>query len=274
MADRISRKNFVSLVGIVAAAETLVEAVTAPSAEAADAKKPKHVPAPEPPLTSEPEAYTFFTEPEWKFTQAAVERLIPTDELGPGALQAGVAFYIDQQLAGAYGLASKMYRQGPWNADASPDFGYQLRLMPQQVYRLGIAAVNAYCLSTYQKTFDALSPAHQDDVLALLDGAKLSFDDVPAKTFFEMLYANTVEGFFADPLYGGNRNKIGWKLIGFPGAAAAYISFIELHNVAYNVAPVGIADLQQQETAMVEMDGEMDEMQMHTEIAREALGVK
>ena len=72
------------------------------------------------------------------------------------------------------------------------------------------------------KTFDQLSAAHQDDVLTGLDGAKLTFDVVPAKAFFEMLLQNTVEGFFADPLYGGNRDKVGWKLVGFPGVAAYY----------------------------------------------------
>jgi gluconate 2-dehydrogenase gamma chain len=124
--------------------------------------------------------------------------LIPTDAAGPGAREAGVTFFIDQQLAGAYGQAAKMYRQGPWNPEASPDFGYQLPLTPQQVYRLGIAATNAYCTKTYGKGFDALSAAHQDGVLALLEGGTLSFESVPTKTFFEMLYPNTVEGFFAD----------------------------------------------------------------------------
>src|ERR1700677_245186 len=193
MPDHVSRKNFVAIVGTVVAAETI------PATTATEAATSKH-PAPVPSLGNEP---------------------------GPGGREAGVAFYIDQQLSGQFGYAAKRYRHGPWQPDASPDFGYQLPLTPQQVYRLGIAATNAYCEKTYGKTFDKLSSAHQDDVLTALDGAKLSFDAVPVKTFFEMLYGNTVEGFFADPLYGGNRDKVGWKLIGFPGAAAAYYPFIE-----------------------------------------------
>ena len=82
-------------------------------------------------------------------------------------------------------------------------------------------------------------------ILSQLFAGKISFEQVPAKTFFEMLYGNAVEGFFADPIYGGNRNKAGWKLIGFPGVAAAYISLIERHNVPYHVNPVGIADVEQ-----------------------------
>jgi gluconate 2-dehydrogenase gamma chain len=269
--DNVSRKDFVAIIGTAVAVETL-------PASAAGAATP-HKPVPAPALGNEPEAYTYLTEPESAFVEAAVERLIPTDALGPGGREAGVAFYIDQQLSGQFGYAAKMYRQGPWQADASPDFGYQSPLTPQQVYRLGIAATNAYCRKTYGKTFDQLDGAHQDDVLTALDQANLSFESVPAKVFFEMLYGNAVEGFFADPLYGGNRNKVGWKLVGFPGAAAVYLPFIEKHNVPYNVTPQSIADLQQAEqTAMTDMPsgagGMMSaDMTAHIALAKKALGV-
>jgi gluconate 2-dehydrogenase gamma chain len=272
MTDHVSRKDFVALVGTVAAAETLSAPSAAPAA-------PPHKTVPAPPLGSEPEAYTFLTEPEAAFVEAAAERLIPADDLGPGGREAGVAFYIDQQLGGQYGYASKMYQQGPWQADAPPEFGYQLPLTPQQVYRLGIAATNAYCTKTYGKTFDKLSSAHQDDVLTALDGAKLAFESVPAKVFFEMLYGNAVEGFFADPLYGGNRNKVGWKLIGFPGAAAVYLGLVEKHNVPYKVNPQSIADLQQAEHAAANGPAHADrmngpDMNAHVALAKKALGVR
>jgi gluconate 2-dehydrogenase gamma chain len=273
MPDNVSRRDFVALVGTVVAAETL------PATVAAEAATPHH-PPPAPPLGNEPEAYTFLTEPESAFVEAAVERLIPPDALGPGGREAGVAFYIDQQLSGQFGYAAKMYQKGPWVPDASPDFGYQLPLTPQQVYRLGIAATNAHCMATYRKTFDQLDGAHQDDILTALDRAQLSFDSVPAKVFFEMLYGNAVEGFFADPLYGGNRNKVGWKLVGFPGAAAVYLPFIENHNVPYKVNPQSVADLQQAEqTAMLEMPAQSGgmrntaDMTAHIALAKMALGL-
>jgi hypothetical protein len=131
------------------------------------------------------------------------------------------------------------------------------------------------------KTFDKLDGAHQDDVLTALDRAELEFESVPAKMFFEMLYGNAVEGLFADPLYGGNRDKAGWKLVGFRGAAAAYYPFIEKHNVPYPVNPQSIADLQQAEqTAMATMPamtadesaGTMD-MSVRVALAKKALGV-
>jgi gluconate 2-dehydrogenase gamma chain len=196
------------------------------------------------PLSSEPEAYTYFTEPEAAFIEAAVERLIPTDQHGPGARSAGVAFFIDQQLVGAFGTAAKMYRNGPWDA-GTPMQGYQLRQTPAEVYRQGIAGTQAYCNKTYQMGFAQLTAAQQDDVLKGLDGGTIKFDIVPAKAFFEMLLQNTVEGFFGDPLYGGNRDKAGWKLVGFPGVAAFYANKITDYNKPYNVPPVSIADVQQ-----------------------------
>lgn len=263
MSESVSRKDFVTLVGTVAAAEVMPAATEAATA-------PMKMP-PAKPLGTAPEGYAFFTAPEAAFVEAAVERLIPTNALGPGAREAGVAYFVDQQLNGQFGYAAKMYMQGPW-APGLPTQGYQLPLTPREVYRLGIAETNAYSKTQYGKSFDQLSsPAHQDEILTALDEAKVTFESVPAKVFFEMLYANTVEGFFADPMYGGNRDKVGWKLVGFPGAAAAYLSFIEKHNVPYKVNPVSIADVQQAESGS---HAAMDEMHMHLELARKSLGVR
>jgi gluconate 2-dehydrogenase gamma chain len=197
-----------------------------------------------PPLGTEPEAYLFFTIPEAAFIEAAVERLIPTDENGPGARPAGVAYFIDQQLVGTYGSGGKTYKSGPWG-HATRSQGYQLRQSPAELYRQGIAAVNVYCRSTYQVTFDRLTAAQQDEALTGIDTGKITTPGFPAKTFFEMLLQNTVEGYFADPVYGGNRDKVGWKMIGFPGVAAAYGNVIQQYDKPYTVAPVSIADVQQ-----------------------------
>jgi gluconate 2-dehydrogenase gamma chain len=245
MSDRVSRKDFVAIVGTAGAAAVVPTAAGAASAPApmemaANTAQPGGLA----PLGSEPEAYTYFTEPEAAFIEAAVERLIPTDEHGPGARSAGVAFFIDQQLVGAFGTAAKMYRNGPW-AQGTPMQGYQLRQTPAELYRQGIAATDAYCNKTYQGRFATLTAAQQDEVLKGLDGATIAFADLPAKAFFEMLLQNTVEGFFGDPLYGGNRDKAGWKLVGFPGVAAFYANKITDYNKPYTVAPVSIADVQQ-----------------------------
>jgi gluconate 2-dehydrogenase gamma chain len=246
--NEVSRKDFVAILGTATAAAAVPSAAGAapPSAEATVAQAAPAAPtAPGlPSLGTEPEAYTFFSAPEAAVIEAAVERLIPTDSLGPGAKSAGVAFFIDQQLVGAYGTGAKTYRSGPW-LPGTPTQGYQLRQTPAELYRQAIAALEAYCNKTYQTGFAKLTAAQQDTVLKGLDGGTIAFDLVPARVWFNMLLQNTQEGFFSDPLYGGNRDKVGWKLLGFPGVPAYYADKIGKHNVPYNVPPVSIADIQQ-----------------------------
>ncbi|TAM58524.1 gluconate 2-dehydrogenase subunit 3 family protein [bacterium] len=230
----LSRNAFLKLAGVAGTAGAVNNALGQPAPAEAAAKPPAR----------ELQAFTFLTPPEQRFVEAAIERLIPADSSGPGAREAGVAYYIDQQLRGAWGTGARQYRQGPWMA-GTPEQGYQLNLIPQQVYRIGIAATNAHCRQAYGKTFDALSGAHQDDVLHGLESGKIALAEIPSKTFFSILLGNTIEGYFADPLYGGNRNMAGWRAVGFPGVAAAYAGVIEKYNVPYKVKPVSIADVEQ-----------------------------
>jgi gluconate 2-dehydrogenase gamma chain len=257
MSDRppLSRAAFVAIGAAATAAivaEPAVEAAaaTTPSPPAAAPKPPAH-PMAMPALGERPEAYAYFTPPEVAFVEAAVERLIPTDRHGPGGKDAGVAYYIDQQLFGRYGRGDTMYTHGPWGA-ALPTQGYQLRLTPAQVYRLGIAAADAHAMTTYGKLFPALDGAHQDAVLAAIEAGTVTSPDVPMKTFFGMLLGDTTQGFFADPMYGGNRDKIGWKTIGFPGVGAVYYAAIDKRNTPYVVAPVGIADEMKSQMAILD----------------------
>ena len=187
--------------------------------------------------------YMFLSQAEVAFLDAAVSHLIPKDELGPGAKEAGVTYFIDQQLFGGYGTMAKKYTQGPW-PEGTPQQGYQSPLTPAAVYRAGIRDTNEHCRKTYGgKAFDALTRAQQDEVLKGLDGGKIELEQVRSAFFFNMLLNNTIEGFFADPVYGGNRDKAGWKMVGLPGVAAVYTPFIEKHNVPYKAQPVSIADI-------------------------------
>lgn len=170
-------------------------------------------------LGSGPQAYTFFTGVEARFIEAAVERLLPRDASGPGALEAGVSYYIDQQLYGTFGEAGRWYMQGPW-AVGTPMQGYQLPFTPAEVYRAGISAAEIHAQARYKKAFADLSGTQQDTVLRDLEAGRISDPNVPAEVtqqFFAFLLQNTVEGFLADPAYGGNRNKTGWQQLGFPG---------------------------------------------------------
>jgi gluconate 2-dehydrogenase gamma chain len=190
-----------------------------------------------------PPTYGFLTEPEIRFLDAAVERLIPTDELGPGGKDAGVTCYIDQQLRSSWGTHGRMYRSGPW-LEGTPEQGFQSRLMPQEIYRIGIQEINAICRQRYEKPFDQLQPERQVEVLKALEKGEIDLPSMSSKFFFDLLWRNTEEGYFADPLYGGNRGKVGWKLIGFPGVpSSAYREHLD-KDEPYHAEPVSILDIQ------------------------------
>ena len=162
--------------------------------------------------------YIFFTPQEATFVEAATERLIPADELGPGAKDCRVALFIDHQLAGAYGLGSSWYMQGPW-AKGEKTQGFQSRMGPADMYRAAIKAIDAHVASTQGgKDFSGLTSDAQDSVLTDIENGKLTLTGVDAVAFFTMLLMNTKEGMFSDPIYGGNKDMAGWKMIGFPGA--------------------------------------------------------
>src|ERR1043165_2194808 len=167
-------------------------------------------PAPQP----QQHAFGYLTQPEVRFLDAAVSRLIPADELGPGAKEADVTWFIDRQLVSAWGAHGRNYRMGPWQ-DGTPQQGLQSPLTPQEIYRAAIREIDAHCLHHHGKRFDLLETAQQDKVLRELDGARIALDAISAKQFFDLLWSNTQEGYFSDPIYGGNRDKVGWTLVGF-----------------------------------------------------------
>ncbi len=183
----------------------------------------------------------FLTLPEKAFVDAAVARIIPADELGPGAKEAGVGDFIDHQLAGPYGSAETWYMQGPW-ADGTKEQGYQLKLSPAELYRAAIAQIDEHARKTYGgKTFAQLDTKTQDELLHAIEDEKVKLSGKLGKEFFEMLVVNTVEGFLADPLYGGNRDFIGWKLVGFPGPRYNYVAEIDQYGKKYDMPFVSIA---------------------------------
>lgn len=187
--------------------------------------------------------YQFFNTLESAFIEAAVDALIPADSIGPGAAALGVASYIDRQMAGSYGKGDRLYLEGPF-AEGTPQQGYQLRMTPAELMRAGIADVNNYAGGKYRNTFDLLSPTDRVSVMSDLDGRKVDLPTVPTDTFFNLLLQLTVEGYFADPMYGGNKNKAAWKMIGFPGATAMYADKIEpFRNRPYTAEPMSIQDL-------------------------------
>lgn len=184
--------------------------------------------------------YLFFNAQEAAFIEAAVARLIPADDLGPGALEAGVAQFIDGQLGGAWGAGERLYRSGPWQT-GKPTQGYQLPFTPAELFRNALRAIRAD-LTRNQRDFGKLSAAEQDDYLKALQAGKVDLGNIPSAVFFESLLEMTMEGFFSDPVYGGNRDMVGWKLIGFPGAYSNYYNLVDQHNLRYTRVPMSLAE--------------------------------
>jgi gluconate 2-dehydrogenase gamma chain len=139
-----------------------------------------------------PPALQQFTAEEGRLMDAIVARLIPTDELGPGATEAHAVTYIDRAL----GDALKTSRAA---------------------YSSGLAALDRYARSSRGAPFTELSAIDQDSVLIDIEtGAATGFTGSSA-AFFAMLLNHTHQGTFGDPYYGGNANFVGWDLIQYPG---------------------------------------------------------
>ncbi len=194
-----------------------------------------------PPEAVTPGGWRYFTPEEAEAIDAIVARLIPADDLGPGAKEAGCTVFIDRQLAGPYGGHDTLYMEGPFPADPLPQQGVQSQVTPRQHYRAGLAALAAYCKATFAgKGFAALDTEAQDKLLAGLESNAVKLPGADGRAFFAAVLGNTMEGFFADPVHGGNRDLAGWKLIGFPGARYDYRDVIAKPNQAYALPPVGL----------------------------------
>lgn len=198
--------------------------------------------APQPAAITEPETYLVLTASEVAFMSAMADTIIPADELSPSGTDCGVVTYIDRQLAGAYGAGAKMYRAGPFRR-GKPEQGYQLALTPREYFAAGIAAANAWSRKTHGKDFDRLAPADRAAALKQMEKGEAKFENFAATAFFNRVLSIVMEGFFADPMYGGNRNKVSWQMLGFPGLPALYREKVDAYyNKRYVAPPRSIAD--------------------------------
>jgi len=184
--------------------------------------------------------WQFFTPLEAETIDAAVARLIPADALGPGGKEAGCTTYIDYQLAGYFGSFERLYMRPPFAAGTAEQ-GIQSPVTPAQHYRRALTALDKHCRNSFNgKSFAALTAEQQDSLLKGLETGAFKLEGADGKAFFELLYQNTMEGFFADPIYGGNRDMVSWKLIGFPGTRYDFRDHVTKHNEPYPLPPVSI----------------------------------
>lgn len=232
----MSRRDLLKSAGMAAAAGAVAGTAAVATASAAAAHQAPAAPA------IDSDVLLFFNAEESKFVAAAADRLIPADPTWGGAQQAGVLYYIDHQLASAYGAGARLYLDGPWNPQAPTEQGYQLKYTPAELYRTAIGEI----LPQVRKDHDGhdfweLPPATMDTVLSSLETGQFALPSLPSAVFFETLLANTIEGFFADPAYGGNRGMVGWRMVGFPGAYAEFAELVDRWGLIYRREPLSIA---------------------------------
>ena len=201
---------------------------------------------PPPPVRAGP--WVFFTPEEGVLMEAIADRLIPPDPNTPGGRDAGCAVFIDRQLDGPYGRSAGLYVRPPF-AEGVHDRGPQGAASPAQRYRTGLAAIDARCRAAYAgKRFADLPPDQQDALLTGLQLGEIQLEGTDARSLFTLLLDDTRQGFFTDPVYGGNKDMAGWRMIGFPGARYDYSDWVLRHNERYPLPPVSIqgrADWQQ-----------------------------
>ncbi len=201
-----------------------------------------------PPEIVRPGPWLFFTPEEAAVVEAIADRIIPADELGPGGKEAGCAVFIDRQLVGPYGSSEWLYMEPPFVPDAAANFGIQSPVTPTRRYRDGLAALAGYTRQGFGgRLFHQLDPADQDRVLTGLEKGEVKIPE--GKAFFNQVQANVVEGYFADPVYGGNKDMCGWTLVGFPGVRYDYRDVIANPNQPYTLPPVSLMGRSTKEAA-------------------------
>jgi gluconate 2-dehydrogenase gamma chain len=195
MADEpriISRRDILRGVGIAGAAAVAAPATLLTTPDPVSAAEPAQ--AAQAARSVAREAFENLTAGEADLLEAMVDRLIPSDALGPGAREARAAHYIDRALGGA--LASS-----------------------RQAYAAGLAALDRYAHASRGKGFLELSASDQDSVLMDVESgaATRGIFAGSSSQFFGLVLNHTRQGTFGDPYYGGNANFVGWDLLGYPG---------------------------------------------------------
>ena len=193
-----------------------------------------------PPTAALPGPWMFFTGDEGRAMEALADRIIPPDPQTPGGKDSGSAVFIDRQLAGPYGRQDGLYLHPPFQKGAKNQ-GAQSESGPAQQYRTALAALDRACQSKYPgKAFADLSDSDKDAFLSGLESGAVKLDGVDGQAFFEQVVKDIQMGFFADPIYGGNRDMAAWKMIGYPGASYNYLDWVNRHNEPFPLPPVSI----------------------------------
>ncbi|SFK95866.1 gluconate 2-dehydrogenase gamma chain [Paenibacillus sp. 1_12] len=194
--------------------------------------KPSETPAPAAPVNETAtmdynQAPMFFDQTQLQITEAAVECIFPKDDLGPGAAELGVAFYIDHQMSSRWGVNAREYRIGPFVKGEVTQGDYQ-SIRRNELFTMGLQSLEEESRKKYSKGFVELAEEERIAILTMMEkGEIMVVNGVTGKTFFNMLRSLTIEGAYSDPLYGGNKNMLGWKMRKYPGNQMSYTEIME-----------------------------------------------
>lgn len=197
---------------------------------------------------------TFFDDHQRATVEAAMARIIPSDDT-PGAREAGTVDFVDRYLSGIDYIYALPDGSGFEQLKGRRADAWQQRVdLARSKYVAGIAELDRLCLAEHQAEFVDLDAARQDEMLRRIERAgspeaQRAWRDTPAiayggpvepalqqtnaeadMDFFNLLVTHTRQGFLADPIYGGNKDQVGWQVIGFPGPA----SLAEVHTGRYS----------------------------------------
>jgi gluconate 2-dehydrogenase gamma chain len=206
------------------------------------------------PVDPESTERLFFDEHQWATIEAAAARIIPTDD-DPGAREARAIVFIDRYLSGIDYVFAAADGSGFLQMDGKPAEAWRERIAGmQQLYREGVAELDAIAERRAGGRFRDLTDEQQDEVLVELSGEPKPERVVlgearPASTFLQgvsddgldfmhLLVLHTRQGFYGDPVYGGNRDRVGWKVIGFPGPA----SLADTNTCTFSIREYSVLD--------------------------------
>ena len=195
------------------------------------------------------EARMFFSRREdFEILSAATERIFPKNDNGPGAIELGIPYFIDKQLAGSWGNNAKEYMRGPFiqnlqvqdqdrdqdsqgpnteTQSPTPTPRYQTRLNRSEVFTQGLRKLDSVAQEKFELKFVDADDNQQDEILQMFENNEVDLAGVNAETFFNLLLKVTIEGAYADPVYGGNKDMMGWRMKEYPGPRMGYLEQIE-----------------------------------------------
>ncbi len=197
----------------------------------------------------------FFDEHQWATIEAAMARIIPSDDTA-GAREAGAIRFLDRYLSGLDYIYARPDGSGFLVLHGKMAASWQQRIeILRQRYVEGVQEMDRRSRDLFGAEFRLLTPEQQDRVLSILEkpeveavagseqtttgfapstpAAMQQYETETELDFFQMLVLHTRQGFYADPIYGGNQNHVGWQVIGFYGPP----SLADVYSGTYNTLP-------------------------------------